>query len=108
MFELKKYRGVILHDTEEKLTCGLESNMRNLANFHKSTWMCQNWDFDGILLSKVKNPLAKNYRGVMCNNKNLKSNNKKFKEELIFRFKIDMRNLTNFDPRTQKSQTFSL
>ena len=22
---------------EEKLTCGLENNMRNLANFHKST-----------------------------------------------------------------------
>ena len=25
----------------EKLTCGLENNMRNLANFHQSTW---NWD----------------------------------------------------------------
>ena len=23
---------------EEKLTFGLESNMRNLANFHQSTW----------------------------------------------------------------------
>ena len=22
---------------EEKLTCGLENNMRNLANFHRST-----------------------------------------------------------------------
>ena len=40
---------------EEKLTCGLENDMRNLANFHQSTWMCQNWDFDEILLSKVKN-----------------------------------------------------
>ena len=25
----------------EKLTCGLENNMRNLANFHQST---RNWD----------------------------------------------------------------
>ena len=39
MFYLKKYRGVIFHDTEgdakfeEKLTCGLE-NDRNMANFH--------------------------------------------------------------------------
>ena len=39
MFDLKKYRGVIFHDTEgvvkfeEKLTCGLE-NDGNMANFH--------------------------------------------------------------------------
>ena len=39
MFDLKKYSGVIFHDTEgdakfeEKLTCGLE-NDRNMANFH--------------------------------------------------------------------------
>ena len=41
MFDLKKYRGVIFHDTEgvakfeEKLTCGLE-NDKNMANFHQS------------------------------------------------------------------------
>ena len=40
---------------EEKLTCGLENDMRNLANFHLSTRKCQNWDFDGILLFKVEN-----------------------------------------------------
>ena len=55
MFDLKKYRGVIFHNTEEKLTCGLENDMRNMANFHQSTWKCQNWDFDGILFSKVEN-----------------------------------------------------
>ena len=60
-FDLKKYKGVIFHDTkshanfEEKLTCGLENDMRNLADFHQNTWNCQNWDFDGILLSKVEN-----------------------------------------------------
>ena len=27
-----------------------------------------------------------------------------FEEELTFQFKADMRNLTNFDPSTQKSQ----
>ena len=43
MFELKNYRGVILDDTEEysefeeKLTCGLENDMRNLASFHQNT-----------------------------------------------------------------------
>ena len=41
LFDLKKYRRVIFHDTEadakfeEKLTCRLE-NDRNMANFHQS------------------------------------------------------------------------
>ena len=43
---------------EEKLTCGLENCISNLANFHQSTQKCQNWDFDGILLSKVENVSA--------------------------------------------------
>ena len=32
----------------------------------------------------------------------------KIEEELTYHFKIDMRNLTNFDPRTQKSQKHAL
>ena len=41
----------------EKLACGLKNDtcMQNLANFHQSTQKCQNWDFDGVLLSKVEN-----------------------------------------------------
>ena len=37
-----------------------------------------------------------------------KKNDAKFEEELTCQFKIDMRNLTNFDPSTQKSQKFLL
>ena len=40
---------------EAKPTCGLENEMSNVANFHRSTLKCQNWDFDGNLLSKVEN-----------------------------------------------------
>ena len=40
---------------KEKLTCCLENDMRNLPNFHQSNQKCQNWDFDGVLLSKVEN-----------------------------------------------------
>ena len=40
---------------EEKLTCGLKDDMRNLAKFHQSTQKCQNWVFDGVFLSKVEN-----------------------------------------------------
>ena len=64
MLELQMYRGVIFHDTEElmqilkkKLTCGLKNDMRNLVNFHQSTWKCQNWGFGGILLSKLEKVL---------------------------------------------------
>ena len=32
----------------------------------------------------------------------------KFEDELTCQFKIDMRNLTNLDPSTQKSQKFTL
>ena len=36
------------------------------------------------------------------------ANDAKFEEELICQFKIDMRNLTNFNPSTQKSHKFAL
>ena len=64
LFELKRYRGFIFHDTEEwskiwrKTDCGLENDMGNLANFHQIIWKCQNLDVDGILLSKVENVWA--------------------------------------------------
>ena len=35
-------------------------------------------------------------------------NDAKFDEELTCQFKIDMRNFTNFDPSTRKSQKFAL
>ena len=35
-------------------------------------------------------------------------NDAKFEEELTCQFKIDMRNLTNFDPSTRKPQKFAL
>ena len=40
---------------KEKLTCGLENDMRSLANFYQSTRKSQNWNFDWIFLSKVEN-----------------------------------------------------
>ena len=40
---------------EEKLTCGSEIDMRNLRFFYQSIGKSQNWDFDGILISKVEN-----------------------------------------------------
>ena len=67
MFDLKMYRGVFFHGAkgdakfEEKLTCGLENDMRNMANFHQSTWKSQNLDFDEILQSKVQKVWASKF-----------------------------------------------
>ena len=51
--DLKKYRGVMTMKSdakfEEKLTCDLENDMRNMVNFHHSNWKSQNWHIDGIL-----------------------------------------------------------
>ena len=38
-----------------KLTRDFKNGMRNLTNVYRSTRKSQNWDFDGILLSKVEN-----------------------------------------------------
>ena len=40
---------------EEKLTCGLENDMRNLANFHQNTQKSQNCDIHWVFLYKVEN-----------------------------------------------------
>ena len=45
---------------EGKMTFAFKNTMRNLGNFHQSTWKSQNLDFDGILLSKVENVWAYN------------------------------------------------
>ena len=40
---------------ELKLTCGLENDLRSLTNSYQGTRKSQNWEFAGILLSKVEN-----------------------------------------------------
>ena len=45
------------------------------------------------------------YRGVMYHGN---ENDEKIEKELTCQFKIGIRNLTNFDPSTQKSQKFAL
>ena len=40
---------------KKKKTCGLENDMRNLANFHQSTQKSQNWDFQWVFLYQVEN-----------------------------------------------------
>ena len=73
---------------EEKLPCCLENDMRNFANFHQSTWKCQNWNFDKILLSKVENVWTLNLQWSSCVME--MNNDIKIEEELTCRFKSGM------------------
>ena len=89
---------------EEKLTCGLENDMINIRLI-----------LEHLKVSKLGlwwNPLI---RSRKCMNLNLTEelcvmamkDDAKFEEELTFCFKIDIRNVINFDPSTQKSQNFN-
>ena len=51
---------------EEKVTCGLENNMNNLANFHQSTEKSQNRTFIGSFYPKWKMYESKIYNDIMC------------------------------------------
>ena len=90
---------------EENLNCCSENDMRNSANFQQSTGKCQNWDFHGTLLPKVEKCISLKFIGDLC--VMTMKNDTKIEEELTCHFKIDMRNLTNFDPITQKFPKFA-
>ena len=47
---------------EEKLNCGLEIDMRNMADSPQCTQKSQNYDVYWVLLSKVQNVWAQNLR----------------------------------------------
>ena len=68
-----------------------KNNIRNLGIYHHSTQKSQNWDFYRMSLK---------FTGEIC--VMTIRTNAKFEQELTCQFKIDTRNLTNFDPSTQK------
>ena len=70
MFELKKYREVLLDGT--KYWCNIwrkpdlcfQKWHEEFSHFSpEHVWKSENWDFDGILLSKVENLWAQNLQG---------------------------------------------
>ena len=113
LFELKKYRGVIFHKTEEgyKIWRGIDLSFQNWHKEFDKFWpehlrVTKIFHFNRLLLRKVY---------IIWTKKNTEElsfmrleRDTKFGEESNCRFKIDIRNLTNFDLSTQKSQRFSL
>ena len=84
----------------EKLTCFLENDMRNFANFHQSTQKCQNWNFDKIgTFVQSRKCMSFKFTVELC--VMTMKNDTKIEEELTCRFKIDM-NFTKFDLSNRK------
>ena len=79
----------------------MENETKNLANIHQSTWISQNWDFDGILLSKVEKYELKIHRRVMCH-KNQEWCKIRREIDIWFRNWHDV--FDEFDPSNRKCQ----
>ena len=108
LFGLKKYRGVIFHETEEgyKSWKAIDSSFKNWHKEFNKFWpehskSLKNVHFNGLLLSKVYLVWAKKLRTNILS-WNWKGDTKLW-EEWTCRFKIDLRNFPNFDLSTRKS-----
>ena len=91
---------------ERKMTCTFENDMKNLANFHQSTF--ENLKFGTFIGSfyPSRKCMSLKVTEELCVTR--MKNSAKFEEDLTYQFKIDMRNLANFDPSTWKFQKFEL
>ena len=112
MFELKKYGGVIFHYTEKwckiwrKTDCGLKNYMRKFGNFspeHSKVSKLGLWWGPFFQSGKC---ISLKFTEELC--VMTMTNDAKFEEELTCHFKIDIRNLMNFDPSTWKSKKIAL
>ena len=112
MFELKNYRGAMFHDT--RVWCKIWRK----ADLWFGKWDAEVGEFsqEHTKFSKLGLLLDPFIQSRKCVSLKLKrelcimtmKNDAKFETELPCHFKIDMRNLTNFDPSTKKSQKFAL
>ena len=100
-FDLKQYRGVIFHETEE------------FGKWHEEygKFLTEHTKFSKLGLSldpfiQSRKCMSLKLKGELC--VMTMKNDAKFEIELTCHFKIDMRNFKKFDLSTQKSQKFAL
>ena len=112
IFELTKYKGVTFDGTENwcknwrKTDMCIQKWCEEFVNFspeHSKVSKLGLW-WDPLIQSRKWMSLK--FTGELC--VMAMKNDAKFEEELTCQFKIDMRNLMNFDQSTQKSQEFAL
>ena len=90
--------------SEGKMACAFKNDMRNLANFHQSMFETPEI---GILRGSFyqKSKLSLKFTGNFC--VMAMRSDAKFEEELTCQFKSDIKDMTNFNPSTRKSQKFA-
>ena len=111
MFKLKKYRGVIFDGTEDWCKIWRKTDLcfqrwHEFGKFspeHTKVSKLRLW-WDPFIQSRKCMSLK--FTVELC--VMTMHNNAKLEEELTCHFKIDMRNLRNFEPRTPKSQKVAL
>ena len=109
MFDLKKYRGVIFHDTERWCKIWRKTDLwfgkwhEEHGKFSSEHLKVLRLWWDSLIQSRKSMSLK--FTAELC--VMTMKNDAKFEEELTCRFKMDMRNLTNLDPSTWKSQIFN-
>ena len=112
MFELKKYRGAIFHDTrawckiwrKADLWFGKWQKFGKFSQEHTEKFSKLGLSSDHFIQNRRRMRLK--LRSELC--VITMKNNAKFEIESTCHFKTDMRNLTNFDQSTQKSQNSAL
>ena len=111
LFELKKYRRAIFHETEEgyKILRGIDfpfgkwhHEFGKISPEHSKVSKLELWSDPSVQSGKC---MSLKFTEELCA-MNMKRN--KIEEEPTCHFKIGMRNLTNFDPSTWKSKKFVL
>ena len=112
LLELKRYREVIFHDTKEwrkiwrKTYLWFGKRHEEFGKFsseHLKVSKLELWRDSFVQSRKCMSLKFTEELCVMT-----MKNDTKIEEEMTCRFKIDMRNFTNFDPSTQKSKKFSI
>ena len=111
IFELKKYRGAIFHDTSVRYKIWRKADLW-FGTWHEefskfsSEHVLKPKNCDGVPFIQNRKCISLKFTGKYCLIK--MKNDAKLEDELPCQFKIDMTNLTIFDPSTQKSQIFAL
>ena len=90
---------------EEKLTCGLQNDIKKLVNIHQHSKISK-LGLLWCLFIQSRKCIKLEFTGEFC--VMTMKDDVKFEKELTCQFKIDVTNLTNFDLSTQNSQKFTL
>ena len=112
MFDLKKYRGVIFHDTEEWCKIWRKTDLL-LGKWHEEFGKFSPEHLKVSKLGLWWDPFVQRRKGMTLKFAEklcvmTMKYNAKFEEELTCHFKTDIKNLTNFDSSTWKLKKIAL